>query len=201
MFNGQGGEYTAVLLDENPKATHLGILSHTDISRESSLSTILMQGISRSEHMDATVQKATELGINEIIPVICERSVSMNKARIDRKIERWRQISISACEQCGRNSLPVVHAATSLDKAIGLAADSTRLVLDPTANRGITTIKSHQDSVCILCGPEGGLSPAELDVAVAAGYTRVSFGQRVLRTETAGPAFISALQVMWGDMG
>ena len=89
VFNGQGGEYSAVLLNENPKATQLSVRRYTDIDRESQLKTILLQGVSRGDHMDTTIQKATELGASQIVPIICERSVNINKARISKKLDRW----------------------------------------------------------------------------------------------------------------
>ena len=201
VFNGKGGEYSAVILDENPKATQLGVRDYSDINRASPLKIHLLQGISRGEHMDTTVQKTTEAGIDEIIPVICERSASIKAGRVGKKLERWHQIAISACEQCGRNLLPLVHQATPFDKAIDDDTNACKLVLDPTATNGIKTIEPYAGTVSILCGPEGGLSGGEIDAACDAGFTRISFGPRILRTETAGAAFVTALQVIWGDMG
>ena len=201
VFNGQGGEYSAILLNENPKATQLSLRRYTDIHRESQLTTILLQGVSRGDHMDTTIQKATELGASEIVPIICERSVNINKTRINKKLDRWHQILISACEQCGRNLLPRLHEISTLEAVLESASGATRLMLDPAAAGGVNSIAPHQDTVCILCGPEGGLTEREIDAAEKAGYIGIAFGPRVLRTETAGPAFISALQTLWGDMG
>lgn len=201
VFNGKGGEYSAVLLDENPKATQLGVQDYTDINRASPLKVILLQGISRGEHMDTTIQKTTEAGIDEIIPVICERSASIKSKRVGKKLERWHQIAISACEQCGRNWLPLVHQATPFDEAIYSETSACKLVLDPVATKSIKTLGPYADTVSILCGPEGGLSDREIDAACNAGFKRISFGPRILRTETAGAAFVTALQVIWGDMG
>jgi len=201
VFNGQGGEYTAVLLDDDPKAARLNVQHYVEINRESPLNTILVQGISRNEHMDVTIQKATELGVSEIIPVICERSATFKKQRISKKLERWHQIVISACEQSGRNLLPLLHEISTFDQVLKHVPGVIRLVMDPTAAQGINTIEQCTGPVSVLCGPEGGLSETEIDAACKAGYKRTTFGPRVLRTETAGPACISALQVLWGDMG
>jgi 16S rRNA (uracil1498-N3)-methyltransferase len=201
LFNGQGGEYKAFLLNEDPKAARLNIQHYVEINRESPLKTILAQGVSRNEHMDATIQKATELGVSEIIPVICERSATIKKERMNKKLDRWNQIVISACEQSGRNILPVLHDISTFDQALKHVSTVTRLVMDPTAAQGIRTIEQHTGPISVLCGPEGGLSETEIDTACKAGYKRTRFGPRVLRTETAGPASISALQVLWGDMG
>ena len=201
IFNGEGGEFSATLLNEGPKAANIIINSFVDINRESPLRIILIQGLSRSEHMDTTIQKATELGVNKIIPVICERSSNINRERASKKYERWNQIAISACEQSGRNLLPAIHQATTFKKAINEVSTDTRLVLDPTAAEGINDIKPDIASICIISGPEGGLSEHEINTSFDAGYNRIKFGPRILRTETAGPAVIAALQTLWGDMG
>lgn len=201
LFNGEGGEFSATLLDEDPRSASVIINNFTDNNRESPLSISLIQGLSRSEHMDITIQKATELGVTEIIPVICQRSANLNKNRTGKKQQRWNQIAISACEQSGRNLLPRIHQLTPLDKAINEVTASTRLVLDPGAMQGLKSIGINNTSICILSGPEGGLSQQEINTSSDAGYNRVNFGPRILRTETAGPAIITALQTLWGDMG
>jgi 16S rRNA (uracil1498-N3)-methyltransferase len=201
VFNGKGGEFSAVLLDNNPKAAQLQILDCANTDRESPLRIKLLQGISRNEHMDTTIQKTTELGVVDIVPVICERSASIKPNRIDKKLERWNQIAISACEQCGRNKLPKVHRATPFDQAICDDSSACKLALDPTATEGIMTQKHCADTVSIFCGPEGGLSDREISAACDAGYRNINFGPRILRTETAGAALVAALQVIWGDMG
>lgn len=201
VFNGEGGEFSATLLNTDPKAANVIINSFVDINRESPLRITLIQGLSRSEHMDTTIQKATELGVTEIIPIICARSANINRERASKKHDRWNQIAISACEQSGRNLLPRIHQATTFDKAINEVSADTRLLLDPAATNGIKDIKSSITSICILSGPEGGLSEQEINTASDAGYNRIKFGPRILRTETAAPALISALQALWGDMG
>ena len=201
MFNGEGGEFTATLLNEDPKAACVSINDFNDINRESPLRITLIQGLSRGEHMDTTLQKATELGIAEIIPVICERSININKDRSRKKYERWQQITISACEQSGRNLLPRLHEISTITDAIDKIRSDVKLVLDPTANAGINSIECENKSLCIMSGPEGGLSEREIKASSAAGYAIIKFGPRVLRTETAAPAVISAFQVLWGDMG
>jgi 16S rRNA (uracil1498-N3)-methyltransferase len=201
VFNGEGGEFSATLLNEDPRAANVIINSFVDTNRESPLQIRLIQGLSRSEHMDTTIQKATELGVTEIIPVICERSANINRERAGKKHERWSQIAISACEQSGRNLLPVIHQTTTFEKVITEFPTDTRLVLDPVAEKGLNNIKPGIASICILSGPEGGLSEPEINSSSDAGYNRIKFGPRILRTETAGPAVISALQTLWGDMG
>lgn len=201
VFNGQGGEYTGTLLNDDPRSAVIDIGKFIETSRESPLRITLLQGISRSEHMDTTIQKATELGVAEIIPVITERSMAMQHERARKKHARWQQIAISACEQSGRNVLPALNEASELRSAIGQAAAGCKLVLDPAADASLHNIDFDGAAVCVLCGPEGGLSEQEIMLAAAAGYSKIKMGPRILRTETAGPAMISALQALWGDMG
>lgn len=201
LFNGKGGEFSATLLDDNPKSTCVLINSFSDIDRASPLRITLIQCLSRGEHMDLTIQKATELGVSEIIPVLCERSTYIKKERSFKKQQRWNQIAISACEQSGRNLLPGLHAITEFETAVNEAAAGTNLVLDPNAAQSLKNIANNDATVCIISGPEGGFSQQEINLCSAAGYNSISLGPRILRTETAAPAIISALQALWGDMG
>ena len=201
VFNGNGGEYSCTLLNENPKAADIIVNDYLDTNRESPVPITLIQGLSRSEHMDLTIQKATELGVTEIIPVSCERSIGMKDDRALKKIERWKQIAISACEQSGRNCRPRLHQICRLDDALGRVGAGIKIVLDPGASAGITQIGQNAASISVLSGPEGGLSDAELAVATREGYNRIRFGPRILRTETAAPSLVAVLQTMWGDMG
>jgi 16S rRNA (uracil1498-N3)-methyltransferase len=201
VFNGNGGEYNCTLLNENPKAADVIVNDYLDTNRESPMRITLIQGLSRSEHMDLTIQKATELGVTEILPVSCERSIGMKDDRALKKLERWKQIAISACEQSCRNRLPKMREISSLEDGLSRVQADIKIVLDPEASVGIRHIDQHAASVCILSGPEGGLSVTELDVAARAGYNRIRFGPRILRTETAAPALIAVLQTLWGDMG
>lgn len=201
VFNGNGGEYSCTLLNANPKAADIIVNSYFDDNRESSLPITLIQGLSRSEHMDLTIQKATELGVTEIIPVSCERSIGMKNDRALKKLERWRQIAISACEQSYRNRLPQILEIGRLEDALSRVKAGVKIVLDPEASVGIRHIEQNVISACILSGPEGGLSDAEMTVAASAGYSRIRLGPRILRTETAAPALIAVLQTLWGDMG
>lgn len=202
IFNGSGGEYACTLLNENPKAAEILVNDFVDLDRESPVQITLIQGLSRSEHMDLTVQKATELGISEIIPATCERSINMKQDRARRKLERWHQIAVSACEQSGRNLLPRLHEVCRLDQALKRSNTAgIKIVLDPTAESGLKHIDQQPESICILSGPEGGLSDQELNISFDAGFNRIRFGPRILRTETAAPALVAVLQTIWGDMG
>lgn len=202
LFNGDGSEYQAILVDEHPKHCTVEIQTQSTAQRESSLNITLLQGISRGDRMDISIQKSTELGVNRIIPVSCERStLKLDKSRALKKHEHWKQIMVSACEQSGRCILPELQTVTDFAKAVTAVNSGHKFVLDPTSDRGFKNFGKIEDHACILAGPEGGLSAEEIKLACDNGFQAIRFGPRILRTETAGPACISALQTLWGDMG
>ena len=201
LFNGQGGEYQATLINESNKAAEVEVTAFCDIDRESQLDITLLQCISRSDRMDTTIQKATELGVKTIVPVTSERSAHINKSSLNKKSERWTQIAISACEQSGRTTLPVIQGIIDFDSAINMTKTELKLVLDPTATTRLGELQGEINSLAFLSGPEGGLSDEEIRRARDAGYTGIKLGERVLRTETAAPACIAAVQTLWGDLG
>lgn len=201
LFNGQGGEYQATLINENNKAAEVEVTAFCDIDRESQLNITLLQCISRSDRMDTTIQKATELGVKTILPVTSERSAHINKSSFIKKSGRWAQIAISACEQSGRTTVPIIHSITDFDTAVTTTDSELKLVLDPTATTRLGELKGEINSLAFLSGPEGGLSDEEIRRACDAGYTGIKLGERVLRTETAAPACIAAVQTLWGDLG
>lgn len=197
LFDGSGREWPATLLDDASRArTGNGI----DPDRESPLALTLVQGISRGERMDWTIQKAVELGVVAIVPVFTERGgVKLAGDRLERRLEHWRGVIIAACEQCGRNRLPSI--ATPRRFADWLPTLSgPACVLDPAADAGLGDLGRPSPGLTLIAGPEGGLTDAELAAARAAGCTGVRLGSRVLRTETAGIAAISALQALYGDL-
>jgi 16S rRNA (uracil1498-N3)-methyltransferase len=203
LFNGQGGEFAATLAPANGKKVMARVMRHGTVEREAPLDITLLQGVARGERMDLIVQKATELGVTRITPVLTERSVVKLDARQRaRKLEHWRAIAISACEQCGRNRLPDVREPLALADAIGaletgnarwlLAADgSTSLAAAVTSNGG--------SPVVLLIGPEGGLAENERIFAQANGFLACRMGPRVMRTETAGLAALATIQAIAGD--
>lgn len=147
--------------------------------------------------MDWAIQKATELGVAELTPIVSERcEVRLKDERADKRLAHWRQIAISACEQCGRSVVPIIHAPVALQDWLTLDAD-LKLVLHPLAD----PIASHQrpDSLAFLIGPEGGLSDSEIDQARNAEFLPARLGPRVLRTETAPVVALSVAQQLWGD--
>ena len=167
---------------------------------ESPLTTRLVQGISRGERMDYTLQKAVELGVTEIVPVITERTVvRLDSGKTDKRLARWRAIVISACEQSGRTAIPVVARPLRLDKWFATPLTGTGVLLDPRSDIALAGISIANRSLTVLIGPEGGLSELERASAYRQGYVGASLGPRILRTETAAVAALAILQGTFGD--
>lgn len=200
LFNGDRYNYAATLTGTAGKNAELTIGNKTDASNESPLHITLLQGLSRGDRMDTAIQKSTELGVNKIVPVLCERSnYSINTDRINKKLEHWKQIIISACEQSGRAMIPQLSDIQSFDDATDLFNDHDKILLSANAAKSLKDIIAPKNKLCIFIGPEGGLSPEEVTSAINKNFKNIQFGPRILRTETAGPAVISAAQTLWGD--
>lgn len=203
LFNGEGQEHAARIAEIRGVQLRVRVLEARPVAPPSALALTLAQAICRGEKMDQVLQKATELGVRHIVPIHSERTeVRLDGERAERRAEHWRQVLISACEQSGRADLPtlapVVDLATYVDRERHSAA--RRYVLDPRAGHRLSD-ESAPAAAIVLVGPEGGLSESEIDYARHTGFTALSFGPRVLRTETAGPALLAALQSRWGDCG
>jgi len=201
LFNGEGGEYEGRIHASTRAGIQVMIEAHRPVERESPLRITLLQGISRGERMDYTLQKATELGVHRIVPIHCERtSVRLDEARAVKRCEHWRGILISACEQSGRNRIPELASPQALAQALPQLASTPalRLLLDPQGGQTLRELAA-QTQIVLLAGPEGGLTMSEINVAVAAGFQGLGLGPRILRTETAAIAMIAALQALWGD--
>jgi 16S rRNA (uracil1498-N3)-methyltransferase len=206
LFNGQGGEFHGVVDRLDKRVTTVQLQSFADTDTESPLRITLAQGVSRGERMDYTVQKAVELGVHRIAPVETERTVvNLNPERKARRRHHWQSVVQSACEQCGRNVVPQVMDVLKLaDWLHSLSAQEqeNRFVLNHRVERGVSSIQlDSQQPITVLIGPEGGLAEQEIAQVEQAGFVSVRLGPRVLRTETAALAFISALQAKWGDFG
>jgi 16S rRNA (uracil1498-N3)-methyltransferase len=200
LFNGGGGQYRATISAANKKAVVVTTGDHAAIEVESRLRLQLGIAISRGERMDWIVQKATELGVCSISPLFSERTeVRLKGERADKKLRHWQQVAISACEQCGRNRLPVIQPLQSLNQWVSEARADTRLVLHHRAGPPDTS-PAAPASAALLVGPEGGLTSTEIASAEQAGFRPLQLGPRVLRTETAPLAAIAILQARWGDM-
>ena len=205
LFDGNGGEFAAVLGKTTRQGVAADIGAWHDVERESPLRLTLAQGISSGDRMDLTLQKATELGVTAILPLACERSVvRLSPERAERRLEHWRQILLSACEQCGRNRVPALAPVMGMEDwlaSLGPAGDQ-RLLLDPLAEVGMARIRTEPTSgVLLLVGPEGGFTRHELAAAHRSGFQGARLGPRVLRTETAPLAAIAILQALHGDLG
>lgn len=203
LFNGNGREFQAEISELTKRTVSARILAEQDATnRESPLQMTLAQGVARGEKMDLILQKATELGVTRIVPLITGRTeVKLDAERTARRLAHWQAVIAGACEQCGRVRLPTLEApvrlaawAAGLDSTAGL-----RLALDP---RGNVTPRSlpEFDSATLVVGPEGGLSEQDLSMLDQADFLGLRLGPRILRTETAGLAAITALQAIHGDI-
>ena len=200
LFNGQGGEYSGQLVETRKGFAAVQINAFAAVDRESPLSIHLAIGISRGERMDWIVQKATELGVKEITPLFTQRcEVKLTGDRLAKKIHHWQQVAISACEQCQRNRVPTINPAVALAHWDQQPQDLKLVLHHRTTNR-LQAIQSTPQSICLLIGPEGGLSNQEMATATHLGFQPLALGPRVLRTETAPLAAISLLQGQWGDL-
>jgi 16S rRNA (uracil1498-N3)-methyltransferase len=202
LFDGSGPEYAGEILAANRRNVELAVHARVEVGRESPLELVLLQGVCRNERMDWVVRKATELGVSAIRPVMAARSVvKLDPARVAGRIEHWRAIAISACEQCGRNVLPDILPPLPVTAAIAAHRGALGVLLDPEARGGVEALSRSKGPVCLLVGPEGGLDERERAAARAAGYTGIRLGPRVLRTETAAITGLALLQARLGDLG
>ncbi|MDP2561115.1 16S rRNA (uracil(1498)-N(3))-methyltransferase [Psychrobium sp. 1_MG-2023] len=202
LFDGNGGEYPAKLIESGKKKVVAQIESFNDIDIESPLKIHLGQGVSRGDKMELTIQKAVELGATEITPLFTERcGVKLSGERLTKKLNQWRKIVIAACEQCGRNTVPTIHQPLGLSEWLAQESDELKLNLHPRASYSINSLPAPEHGIRLVIGPEGGLSDIEIEEASASGFDEVLIGPRVLRTETAGLTVISALQTRFGDLG
>jgi 16S rRNA (uracil1498-N3)-methyltransferase len=204
LFNGDGSEYAAVLEQVKKGAVSVQVLERRSVDRESMLEVRLGQALSSGERMDYTVQKAVELGVSAIEPLASARSVvRLSLERSEKRLSHWRSIAIAACEQCGRNRVPPVAPAVTLDAWLAAGAaratGALRLLLAPDALTRLRDVSRPAGAVVLLAGPEGGFAPEEEAAAKRGGFLPVRLGPRVLRTETAAVAALAAMQALWGD--
>ncbi len=200
VFAGDGHEYSASV--ESVRGTRVAVAlgAARAVDRESPLAVTLVQCIARADRMDVIVQKATELGVACIVPVQSRRGVvRLAPEQAQSKAAHWRAIAVSACEQCGRNRLPVIEAPRRLLDYLGaLPAGGTRLLLEPGADTCAAAPCAGETTIAI--GPEGGLDDEEIEAFRLAGFAVMSLGPRVLRTETAALAALAWLQGRYGDL-
>jgi len=198
LFDGSGMEYLGAISEVGKKQVCVELHEQLPGMAESPLRIHLGQGLSRGERMDWAIQKATELGVSEITPIVSERcEVRLKDERAEKRLSHWRQIAISACEQSGRSVLPVIHAPLELEHWLQQSSADLKLVLHPLAQE--LSKHSTPKSLAFLIGPEGGLSDSEVNRAQAAGFQTARLGPRILRTETAPVAALALAQFLWGD--
>jgi len=201
VFDGKGREFSATLLGSRRCCIRLELHEQQAGPAESALDITLAQGIARHDRMDLILQKAVELGVNTIQPLWMQRSQSrLGGERLVKRLRHWEGVIISACEQCGRNTLPELLPVAGLAEWLpGSTGASLKLMLQPGSPHILPSLTRPDGTVVLLVGPEGGLDPDEQAAAQAAGYSGVRLGQRILRTETAALAALAAMQVLWGD--
>lgn len=201
VFDGLGGEYPGRVTETAPKL-RLALSACREIERETTLALTLAQALPSGDKMDWVVQKAVELGVQTIQPLEAKRSVvRLAGERAEKRRNHWQQVAVSACEQSGRNRLPTIGTVLDLPHYLAQPAgeNETRLLLSPQAGDRLSALPRPQGGVTLLIGPEGGLDAEEEAAARSVGFSAVSLGPRILRSETAGLAAMAAMLALWGD--
>jgi 16S rRNA (uracil1498-N3)-methyltransferase len=203
LFSGDDGmEYDAVLASVGKREVVASVGEGRQVANESPLSLTLAQGVARGEKMDFIIQKATELGVTRIVPILTERSeVKLDAARAEKRLVHWRAVAASACEQSGRARVPAIDAAQPLGAWLAALAEGgpMRLALLPEGSKRPNEL-ALADAAILAIGPEGGFGERDRAALAGAGFTGLRLGPRILRTETAGLAAIAALQALYGDV-
>lgn len=201
LFNGNGKAYPALPEVLEKRRASVRILREEATDNESPLNITLVQALSAAERMDFTLQKSVELGVAEIRPVISERCVvRLSGERAEKRVARWQEIVVSACEQSGRNIVPKVLPLTTYAQALQqLPQETTKLLMSLNRAQKLSDVQPQSGKVVFMVGPEGGWTEKEEQQAFDAGFQSVTLGKRVLRTETASLAAIATMQTLWGD--
>ncbi|MDB4040625.1 16S rRNA (uracil(1498)-N(3))-methyltransferase [Methylophilaceae bacterium] len=207
LFNGDGLDYKGKVVSISKGQVKILIKSKKNIDSESNLKVILLQAITSSDKMDFIIQKTTELGVSEIQPIICERSiVKIKNDKIEKKLLHWNQVSIAACEQCGRAKIPIIHKPENITKYLEKITKSEKdikIILSPQATKSLDNIISSSNidqNIKVLIGPEGDFTEKELNFSLGKGFLPIKIGPRILRTETAPISILSILQYKYGDI-
>ena len=202
IFNAEGGEYSATINEVSRKLVSLTIGEWREVNLESPLAIELGLSVSRGERMDVAIQKATELGVAVITPVITQHCVvKLTEERRLQRHQHWQNIVYRACEQCGRNVPPTLNITADLAQWLDSDLPSSRIIFEPGKTDTLKNYAKPDGNVVVLIGPEGGFSEQEVVEAQDTGFSALGFGPRVVRNETAAIASIAAMQVLWGDMG
>jgi 16S rRNA (uracil1498-N3)-methyltransferase len=202
LFNGDGQDYSATITEAGKKRVEVSVEAAQPNLTESNLEIVLGQTLSKGDRMDYAVQKAVEMGVTRIVPLASERSeVKLKGDREDKRLRHWRQVAISAAEQCGRAKVPDILPVMALPEWFEHTGDcDLRLVLHHRTEQSLDSM-DKPTRIALMIGPEGGLSHDEIASAEVAGFLPVALGPRVLRTETAPVAAMALCQWLWGDIG
>ena len=201
LFDNSGFEFEAEIIEITKKVVRVEVKNSNQQKNESPLDITLCLAVSRGQHMDFSIQKAVELGVRKIIPIISEFSnIKLVNNREDNKLIHWQKIIIGATEQCGRSILTELESPITFDESVGLFTDTTKILLHPGAEQKISEIDIKNGKIIIMSGPEGGFSDDEFKKALDNNYTAVNVGPRVLRAETAVVCGLSIAQQLWGDL-
>ena len=201
IFNGEGGEYAAIIQQIDKKGVEVAISHFIAREAEPPVAIHLAQGIARGDKMDFIVQKAVELGVNTVVPVVTEHcNLRLTKEREAKRLQHWQAIAISACEQCGRNRLPIIEPPQLLADWLTTTQVGQRFVLSPHQGNKLSAITLVAEAATLLIGPEGGLSHREIKQAMQQGFVTLNLGPRILRTETATIVALAVMQAVYGDL-
>jgi 16S rRNA (uracil1498-N3)-methyltransferase len=206
VFDGSGKEFEGAIVEERRSSVMVKVRGIFSSKGDSSLEVTLAQSLLKGEKMDYLIQKATELGVNEIIPFFSARSVPvLEKSRRPNRHHRWEKIAVEASKQCGRGVVPKIESLQDYSSMLRAApTDHLRLILwegDGLKLKEVLERSGEKTKIFFVIGPEGGFSPDEVDKAKRAGFVAVTLGKRILRAETASLCLLSILQYEWGDMG
>lgn len=203
LFNGNGYDFSGVIASQSKKKLEISIIDAQQVTNESSLEVHLLQPLCRAEKMDWCIQKATELGVKKISPVICKHNnVKLADNRIEKKLAHWQSVIHSACEQSGRAIVPTIEAPQPLANTLSSipTESSLRIISSPGATQNISELANPATHCICLIGPEGGFSEDELSLASNYNFEPISLGPRILRLETAVITTLSIAQATWGDL-
>ena len=201
LFNGDGFEYLCEIISLHKDKTTVKVLQQKQSNCQSPLNIHVAQAISANQRMDYTVQKATELGVTTITPIISQLvTVKWLKTKSNKKLNHWQNICISASEQCGRVTIPVIKPPVSFVDFISCDLNGHKIILELEAKTVFSKLKKQKNNVIILIGAEKGFNKNEVDFAKKNSFIPISLGPRVLRTETVAPVILALIQSYWGNL-
>jgi len=202
LFDGAGGEFSGTVSAIRKRDATVALSAFHPVEREAPMRVTLVQALATSDKMDLIVQKAVELGVTTIAPISTSRAtLKLDGERAEKRVSHWQAIAVAACEQCGRNRVPLVQGLQTLDQWLMKRPEGISVLLDPLAEKSLLASVDASTAIAVLVGPEGGFTDEEISRVLARGVLAARFGPRVLRTETAGLAAIAALGGRFGDLG